>query len=118
MSEIPSVVRHMTIAIFRKGGLRSNTKERFRQAYNIALAQCQKYGYISGMKATSKGLKHEHEGMRGFVKDTSFDAMFAWIMSDNDKKKANEIQASVRSPEERVEPSSNVLHPHGRNQKR
>lgn len=118
MPEVPAILKHMTLAIFRKGGnLKAPTKERFRQAYQIALSQCQKNGLIAGMKPTAKGMKHESEGMRGFIKDKSFDAMFAWIMSESEKK---ETKTAIKTGEIKSgdQQQSNKLHIYGRNQKR
>jgi hypothetical protein len=80
---IPGIVKHMTLRVLSKSGGMIPTKARFRSAYNIAVAQCNKYGYTSGGKATAKGAKHEKEGMRGFVKNRLFEAMFAWIIKTN-----------------------------------
>jgi hypothetical protein len=111
----------MAIAIFRGGGLHANTKARFQQAYNIAVAQCQKNGYVTGsgtnMKVTAKGLKHEREGMRGFVKDKMFDAMFAWIIKTPAEEMGQEIGRKEPSTDGTEQPDYNDLHQLGRNQK-
>jgi len=114
---IPGIIKHMTLKILRKSGGLIPTKARFRSAYNIAVAQCNKYGYTSGGKATSKGLKHEKEGMRGFVKNRLFEAMFAWII-----RTKNETQSvvSTRQPGDPDLKSQEVNAAHwlGRNKKK
>lgn len=96
MADIPAIVKHMTLAIFKRPGLAAPTKTRFQQAYNIAVAQCQKNGYVvntsTGMKPTSKALKHEAEGGRNDARGRIFDNMYAWVMNGG---KAAEKKAAM-----------------------
>jgi len=114
---IPAIVRHMTIAIMRKNGLTAVTKARFRQAYDIAVAQCNKHGYTAGGKPTAKGLKHEREGFRGFVKNRIFDAMFAWIIKTKKAEKGTELKKQPGEQDPKSE-EFNEAHHLGRNKRK
>ena len=122
MAHIPAVVKHLTIQIYRKTGLRALTKDKFRQAYQLAVSRCQQLGYITGggvnFQLTQLGqqhaIKHEHEGMRGFVKDREFDIMFAWIIGQHEKVTDIRDQAKQKQDWE----SNDQLHTGGRNEKK
>jgi hypothetical protein len=75
LDKIPYLVRHCVVAIYLNGGLHESDKKRAQSAWNIALAQLTKYGYLrSGsekgdpdkIRLTSKGTlrenKHRREG--------------------------------------------------------
>ena len=80
MANYPGIVKHMTLAIYKGTNLVYPSKERFKQAFNIAMAKCQQYGYIQGGKATAKGRKHDQEGGAGDAKGRLFDQMYEWAM--------------------------------------
>lgn len=88
-NRVPILVKHMTVAIFKKGGIDGSTeKERFISAWNIARARLTEYGFLApgsdkgpeaNIKLTGKGVKretlHRREAERG-PKDALFDKMF------------------------------------------
>jgi hypothetical protein len=80
MANIPPILKHMTLAIFRSGDIRGGTMERFKKSFDAAVNRLTTYGYIVGaddnFKETGKSNKHHKEGMRGFVKDRTFDGLF------------------------------------------
>lgn len=90
-AEVPHLVKHNTIAIWRTGGLSGGHKERFVSAWNIARARLVQYGFLSkgsekgkaaDIKLTSKGAKRNREHAReadGKEKSALFDQMFRWI---------------------------------------
>lgn len=86
MADFPSVVKHMTLAVFQKQGLPGATKARFASALEIAKAQCAKYGYTSGNQATGKGRAHDQQGMEGERKNKLFDSMYAQYVAGDTKK--------------------------------
>jgi hypothetical protein len=75
MDTVPYLVRHCVVAIYLNGGLKERGKKKAQSAWNIALAQLTKHGYLrSGsdhgdpakIRLTSKGTlregKHKREG--------------------------------------------------------
>jgi hypothetical protein len=86
MVSIPSMLKHMTLAVFHSGSIHAPVRERFKQAFDIAVSQLKKHGYITGggssFQLTVKGLKRHHhsEGARGAVKDRMFDSMYMDVM--------------------------------------
>jgi hypothetical protein len=90
---IPTIVKHMTVAIYREGKIPAKTrKDRFLQCFVIAKARCSQYGFIvvqgkDTIALTGKGraaeLRHKSEGRSKTVLfDTLYDAF------DMDGKKA------------------------------
>jgi hypothetical protein len=89
-TKIPALLKHMTVAIFKKGGIDGSTeKDQFISAWNIARFRLVQYGFlaegsqegeVSKMRLTGKGLKreaeHRRESDRG-QKEVLFDKMFA-----------------------------------------
>jgi hypothetical protein len=92
MANIPPILKHMTLAIFRGGSIQAPIRERFRRSFDIAVSQCQKWGYISGggmdFQETQSGAarKHGKEGARGFFKDRLFDGMFLVLIRERTSK--------------------------------
>ena len=91
-NRVPVVVKHMTIAILKKGGIDGDTEEaQFISAWNIARFRLAQYGHLtpesekgppSNIKLTSKGkkleTKHLREGGRP-QKENLFDRLFEAI---------------------------------------
>lgn len=130
MANYPGIVKHMTLAIYKGTGLVYPSKERFKQAFNIAMAKCQQYGYIQGGQATAKGRKHDQEGGAGDAKGRLFDEMFEWAMGGPKPptKKATETPKPdglpgrpIPTPGQRAvdaDAGYNTAHYLGRNKKR
>jgi len=82
MSQIPRLVKHMTMAILRKGKI-----HKIDDAFEIARAQLVKYGYlahgsdkgpVSNIKLTSEGKKKNREHARRPMRTVmAFDKLFA-----------------------------------------
>lgn len=94
-NRVPALVKHMTMAIYNKGGIDGGTrKERFISAWNIARARLTQYGFlregsdkgpVSTIVLTGKGLKREtlHRRERdGAMKDAKFDELFEQLQDD------------------------------------
>ena len=94
-NRVPNIVKHCTLAIYKKGGIEGGTnKERFRSAWNIARARLVQYGFLlhgsekgphGRIKLTGKGRKRnqEHKSETGVsAKSVLFDHMFEWIRKD------------------------------------
>ena len=46
-NRVPNIVKHNTLAIYKKGGIDGGTKQaRFRSAWNIARARLVEYGFL------------------------------------------------------------------------
>ena len=103
MASIPPMLRHMTLAIFSGGSLQGTIRQRFRKAFDIAVSQCQKYGYITGggvdFKETQKGKARNHgkEGAGGFFKNRIFDGMFLVLVRERT------LKSKKASPEDKPE---------------
>lgn len=91
-NRVPSLVKHMTVAIYNKGGIDGGTKkERFISAWKIARSRLTDYGFLvegsqegksSNIKLTSKGRQRESYHARegdAAIKDAAFDKMYKWI---------------------------------------
>jgi hypothetical protein len=113
MADFPSVVKHMALAIMQKTGLPGPTKERFASALEIAKAQCAKYGYTSGNEATSKGRKHDQQGMEGARKNKLFDSMYAQYIAGQGKRTDKGVPGGEPPPLPK-----NDAHYLGRNEKK
>jgi hypothetical protein len=102
---IPTLVKHMTIAIYREGKIRGkNQKDRFRQCFEIAKSRCVQYGFATvhgpfTMGLTGKGraaeLRHKAEGRS---KTVLFDTMYDQFDLEGkkaafEKKLAEEVAA-------------------------
>ncbi len=99
-NRVPIIVKHMTMAIYDKGGIDgSTTKEKFQSAWNIARARLTEYGHLapgsdqgpgSRIRLTGKGrsrnVKHwrENDNVR---KNTAFDALYEEIQKDEQEGK-------------------------------
>lgn len=129
MAEVPNIVKHMTLAIYKGTKLVYPSKERFKQAYNIAMSKCSQHGYISGGKATAKGRKHDQEGGAGDAKAQLFDQMYEWAMGTpkprtklTERPEAAKLPGQpIRTPGEPTVPPEaeyNTAHYLGRNKKR
>lgn len=91
-NRVPKIVKHMTVAIFRKGGIDGSTQqERFISAWNIARARLTEYGHLSkgsekgpasNIRLTGSGkkleTKHIREGGRK-AKENFFDNLYSAI---------------------------------------
>ena len=99
-NRVPILVKHMTVAIYKKGGIDGSTKkDRFRSAWNIARARLTEYGFLakgsedgpaSNIRLTGKGLQREsqHRNERGgAAKNTMFDLLYEQIEDDAIKGK-------------------------------
>lgn len=84
--DYPSVVKHMTLAVFQKTKLPGPTKARFASALEIAKSQCAKYGLTSGSQATGKGRKHDQQGQEGARKNALFDLMYSQYIAGEGKR--------------------------------
>jgi hypothetical protein len=90
-AEVPHLVKHTTIAIWKHGGVAGGPRERFVSAWNIARARLTEYGYLTkgseggkaaDIKLTGKGVQRNHKHAReadGKAKSAMFDEMFRWI---------------------------------------
>lgn len=90
-AEVPHLVKHNTIAIWRDGGISGGNKERFVSAWNIARARLVQYGFLAkgseagkarDIKLTSKGAARNRVHAReadGKAKSALFDEMFRWV---------------------------------------
>lgn len=90
-AEVPHLVKHNTLAIWRNGGIPGGSKERFVAAWNIARARLVQYGFLAkgsesgkarDIKLTAKGTARNRVHAResdGKAKSALFDEMFRWI---------------------------------------
>lgn len=95
-NRVPVVVKHMTIAILKKGGIEGDTEEaQFISAWNIARFRLVEYGHLTPesypgppdkIKLTSKGkkleTKHLREGGRP-QKENLFDRLFESVAEED-----------------------------------
>ena len=95
-NRVPVLVKHMTVAILKKGGVDGGTqKEQFISAWNIARARRVEYGFLIGgsdkgpasnIKLTGKGRKrevmHQRESGRS-QKENLFDSLFS-VLQDKE----------------------------------
>lgn len=100
-SDIPNLVKHCTIAIWRDGKISGGKQERFISAWNIARARLVEYGFLTKgsengtseqIHLTSKGTKRESFHTRepgGKTKSMLFDQMFRWVEVAEDTKKGD-----------------------------
>lgn len=98
-SDVPHLLKHCTIAIWRDGKISGGKQERFVSAWNIARSRLVEYGYLTkgsetGTTArihlTSKGVQRESFHSRepgGKTKSMLFDQMFRWVEVAQDTKK-------------------------------
>jgi hypothetical protein len=104
-NRVPNIVKHCTLAIYKKGGIDGGTaKERFRSAWNIARARLVEYGFLmkgsedgphGRIRLTGKGRKRngEHKSEKGVAqKNMQFDKMFEWIRTDEESGKDGEVK--------------------------
>ncbi len=105
--QIPALVKHMTIAIYRDGKISArNRKDRFEQCLQIAKSRCQQYGFIifggqslgEPIALTPKGRAREAKHLNeGRSKTVLFDTLFDDFDVDGTKaeaaKKAREKEA-------------------------
>jgi hypothetical protein len=83
---IPTLVKHMTVAIYREGKITAKTKkDRFKQCLQIAKSRCSQYGFVAfagnslteAIALTPKGraaeLRHKAEGR---AKTVFFDTLY------------------------------------------
>lgn len=97
-NRVPLLVKHMTMAIFEKGGIEGGTqKEKFISAWNIARARLTQYGMLahgsdkgpaSNISLTGKGTKREvvHQRETGRSnKEQMFDRLFS-VLEDKEIK--------------------------------
>jgi hypothetical protein len=101
-AEVPHLVKHNTIAIWRDGGIAGGTKERFVSAWKIARSRLVEYGFLAkgsehgkarNIKLTAKGVARDRVHAReadGKAKSALFDAMFRWIEVAEDVKGAQD----------------------------
>jgi hypothetical protein len=93
---IPTIVKHMTVAIYREGKIPARTrKERFMQCLQIAKSRCAQYGFVvmqgngiaDAIALTPKGrkaeLKHKREGGS---KTVLFNTLFGQFDLDGKKE--------------------------------
>ena len=114
MANIPPILRHMTLKIFQSKSFNTKVlRGRFKAAFDAAVSNLAKNGYITGggvdFQETAKGKArhHSHEGMRGFVKDRTFDGMFLLLIREKTAGKKP-------SPDEKPETlTAHVLSQHG-----
>jgi hypothetical protein len=97
-NRVPLLVKHMTMAILRKGGIDGGTqKEQFISAWNIARARLTQYGMLSqgsdkgpasNIRLASRGIKRETEHRRETgrsSKEQMFDSLFSLLVDDEIK---------------------------------
>jgi hypothetical protein len=97
--DVPHLVKHNTLAIWRDGKISGGKREKFVSAWNIARARLVEYGFLvrgseSGksedIRLTSKGVAREAFHARepgGKTKSMLFDQMFRWIeVGEEDKE--------------------------------
>jgi hypothetical protein len=122
MANIPSILKHCVLAIYRGKGLRAaSSQARFKEAFQIAHSQLARYGYIKGggedFELTDKGrlqtMKRHAEGGRGEVKDREFDRMWVNVMTPK-------APPARQPPEPREEEAAKVdtIHIRGRDKKK
>jgi hypothetical protein len=97
-NRVPLLVKHMTMAILKKGGIDGGTqKEQFISAWNIARARLTQYGMLKGgsdkgpastIVLTGRGEKrevvHRRESGRS-NKEQMFDSLFS-VLQDEELK--------------------------------
>lgn len=128
---VPHLVKHTTLAIWRDGGISGGNRERFISAWNIARARLTQYGYLASgsdtgkavdIKLTSKGVARDREHAResdGRAKSALFDSMFKWIEVAEDTKTAQDkdpgakqlVNQADRGDAARVRQDNSVLAP-------
>jgi len=99
-NRVPALVKHMTMAILKKGGIDGGTqKEQFISAWNIARARLTEYGFLTGgsdkgpasnIKLTGRGRKRETLHLREAgrsAKEMLFDSLFSVLQDDEIKGK-------------------------------
>lgn len=71
--QIPILVKHVTLAIYREGGLHASWREKFRKSLDIARARLVEYGFlrngseegpVENIVLTAKGLRQDHQHRR------------------------------------------------------
>ena len=95
---IPALVKHMTIAIYRKGKITAKSRaDLFKQCLMIAKTQCQRYGFVvfagNGLDEpiglTPKGRKREmHHQTHGRATIGLFDTLYDQFDIDGSKAAA------------------------------
>lgn len=83
-AEVPVLVKHVTLAIYKDGKLSGPRRERFQQAYAMACSTLAKQGYLTGntdrVELTSQGRSRDrtHQRERGASgKRMMFDRLYA-----------------------------------------
>lgn len=125
-ADVPHLVKHNTLAIWRDGKIGGGKRERFVSAWNIARARLVEYGFlVSGsekgksedIRLTSKGAAREAFHARepgGKTKSMLFDQMFRWIelgeeeKDDNTRDTTNAITADKTALEQAETDAKNV----------
>lgn len=91
-AEIPNLVKHCTVAIFRSGDIKGSTLEKFRSCYSIAKARLTQYGFLSSGAGdppllTRKGFVRERQHSReGGHKSAFFDKLYAMLQAKSRPK--------------------------------
>jgi hypothetical protein len=101
-AEVPQLVKHSTIAIWRDGGITGGRRARFVSAWNISRSRLVEYGFLSkgsehgkarDIKLTAKGQVRNRQHAResdSKAKSALFDEMFRWIETAEDVKNAQD----------------------------
>lgn len=110
--QIPVLVKHMAIAIYREGKISAKSrKDKFQQCLEIAKSRCQQYGFtISSGPAlsdpiglTSKGRAREAKHLsEGRAKTVLFDTLYDNFDIDGSKAKQREEEEKKEKAEEKA----------------
>ena len=110
-AKIPSLVKHMTIAIYRDGSIHGkNRKDIFEQCLEIAKSRCREYGFVSfsgqslseEVTLTSKGRKQDAKHrVEGRAKTVLFDTLYEDL--DVEGTKAAEREKEAKKEKELIE---------------
>lgn len=89
--DIPTLVKHTALAIYREGGLHAAWRAKLRSAVDIARARLTEYGFLTegsqhgpveNIVLTAKGQRQDREHRRehdGHRKSRDFDRLYAHI---------------------------------------
>lgn len=94
---IPAILKHMTVAIFRGSTVPGSGSVKFLNAFNVARANLSRYGYLSGgeegpvssIGLTGAGKEKEVQKIaqpRGAEKRAFFDGLYIQWVKDSEVK--------------------------------
>lgn len=108
---IPTLVKHVALAIFKSGDLKGNKFKKTQAAFDIARSRLVEYGYLKkgseqgppeNIKLTGKGHKregyHRNEGGEGKSKTTEWDQLYSLIQETEEEAPGEEGVTEEAAP--------------------